>query len=125
MILGQGIDIIEVNRIQKAIEKSKSFKEKIFTANEINYCESKNNKFQAYSVRFAAKEAFFKAIGTGWAKGMKWTDVEVYNNDEGKPFLKLHGIALEISEKNNVCNIHLSLSHIKDTAIASVILEKV
>ncbi len=123
MIFGHGIDIIEISRIQKAIERSNRFKTKIYTANEILYCESKASKYQAFAARFAAKEAFFKAIGTGWAKGIQWTDIEVLNNDLGKPNLILYNNAKCYLTQNNINHTHISLSHLKDIAIASVILE--
>lgn len=124
MIFGHGIDIIEISRIKKAIEKSERFQTKIFSQNEIAYCESKANKYQSYAARFATKEAFFKAIGTGWANGIKWTDIEVLNNESGKPILCLHNKALIFINENNINNLHVSISHLKDIAIASVILEK-
>ncbi|MFQ6082661.1 MAG: holo-ACP synthase [Candidatus Aminicenantia bacterium] len=113
MIVGIGIDIIEVNRIKKADQKTRRFLERIFTKNELNYCLSKKNKYQHLAARFAAKEAFFKAIG----KRISWKDVEVRNLPSGKPELKLLNPSLSFEK------IHLSLSHLKEYSLAVVILE--
>ena len=124
MILGVGTDIIEVERIRKNIEGKNHFKEKIFSKNEIDYCEKKANKAESYAARFAAKEAFFKALGTGWRNGMSFAEVEIMNNELGKPQINLFGKAKEIAEKQNCSDIHVSMSHIKEFASAIVILEK-
>ncbi|HEX9975428.1 MAG TPA: holo-ACP synthase, partial [bacterium] len=125
LIFGIGIDIIEVARIQKQIDtESNSFVKKIFTEKEIEYCETKiKNKAQNYAVRFAAKEAFFKALGTGWRDGFLWKDVEIDNDELGKPNILLSGKSKLFIQKNNILKIHVSLSHIKEIAVAVVILE--
>jgi holo-[acyl-carrier protein] synthase len=122
-IFGTGTDIIEVQRVKKAIENSKSFKQKVFSQNEITYCDSISSPMQSYTARFAAKEAFLKAIGTGWADGIKWTEISVEKNEKGAPFLILSGKTLDIFHSLNCKKIHLSLSHIKDYAVAFVIIE--
>ena len=99
MIFGIGIDNIEVKRIKKQIDGSTKFKEKIFTAEEIEYCESKKNYAESFAVRFAAKEAFLKAIGTGWAEGLQFIDIEILNGEKGKPEIHLHGKAKQIVGK--------------------------
>ena len=124
MIFGTGIDIIEVERIENQISKSNGFKEKIFTEREIDYCESKKNKAQNYAVRFSAKEAFFKAIGTGWRGGLAFNEIEILNNKLGKPEIFLHGNTKKFIEKKKIKSIHVSLSHIKSFANAVVIIEK-
>ena len=124
MILGVGTDIIEVERIRKNIESKNHFKEKIFSKNEIDYCEKKANKAESYAARFAAKEAFFKALGTGWRNGMSFAEVEIMNNELGKPQINLFGKAKEVTEKQNCSDIHVSMSHLKEFASAIVILEK-
>ncbi len=123
MILGVGTDIIEVERIRKNIESNKRFKEKVFSKNEIDYCENKANKAESYAARFAAKEAFFKALGTGWRDGMSFPEVEIMNNELGKPQINLFGKAKEIAESQKITNIHVSVSHIKEIATSVVILE--
>ena len=124
MIFGIGIDNIEVARIKKQIESNNGFKEKIFSSKEIAYCETKRNKEQNYAARFAAKEAFFKALGTGWRNGFEFTDVEIVNNELGKPEINLKGKTRMFADKNKLSNIYVSLSHLKESAVAFVIIEK-
>lgn len=124
MILGIGTDIIEVDRIKKHIEAGFGFKEKVFTLNEIAYCEAKTNKAQNYAARFSAKEAFLKAVGTGLRHGLAFTDIEVVNDALGKPEMRLHGKALEHIKKLGVKNIQISLTHLRDWVNAIVIIEK-
>ncbi len=123
MIFGIGTDIIEVNRIAIKLEKEESLKETLFTSKEIAYCEKLKSKNQNYAARFAAKEAFFKALGTGWREGMAYKEIEIINNKLGKPEIFLHGKAKEYSDKLSLKNIHLSISHIKEIANALVIIE--
>lgn len=122
MIIGIGTDIAEVLRIAKSLEK-KGFQEKVFSRNEIIYCETKTNKAENYAVRFAAKEALFKALGTGWRGGLAFNEVEVENDELGKPSIQLIGETAKIIEKRNIKSIHVSLSHTKEIAIATVLLE--
>lgn len=122
MIIGVGTDIVDVERMKKSVENS-AFKEKIFSKHEIAYCESRVNKEESYAARFAAKEAFFKALGTGWRGGMGFDEVEVINDELGKPELHLIGEAAKTRMERNIKNIHLSLSHTKTMACATVILE--
>ena len=122
MIIGIGTDIVEVARIAKSIEKT-SFKEKIFSKIEIIYCETKKNKAESFAARFAAKEAFFKALGTGWRGGMAFNEVEIKNDELGKPTLNVLGKTAKIIAKNKIKTIHVSLSHTKETAMAMVVLE--
>ena len=118
MIVGVGTDIIEIERIRKAIQ-SEHFKNKVYTKIEQNYCESRRSQSAAsYAARFAAKEAFFKAAGTGINTSL--TDVEVVNNDSGQPEIFLHG------KTKNLCGekIFVSLSHSREYATAVAIIEK-
>ncbi len=124
MITGLGSDIIEVSRVRKSIETISGFREKIFSGTEISYCEKKKNKFESYAARFAAKEAFFKALGTGWRNGMAFCEVEIINDELGKPVMILTGRSLEEKEKYGITAVHVSLSHTKESAVAVVILEK-
>jgi holo-[acyl-carrier protein] synthase len=124
LIFGTGIDIIEVDRVENQISKGDGFKETIFTKREIEYCELKKNKAQHYAARFAAKEAFFKAIGTGWRDGMAFIEIEILNDELGKPEVVLHGKTKEESEKRGISNIHVSLSHLKNLVTAIITLEK-
>ncbi len=122
MIIGIGTDIVEVARIAKSIEKI-AFKKKVFSTTEILYCDTKKNKAESYAARFAAKEAFFKALGTGWRGGMAFNEVEIWNDKLGKPTLNITGKTAKIIAKKNIKIIHVSLSHTKETAIAMVVLE--
>lgn len=124
MIVGTGVDLCEVDRIQEAIGRhGRRFQERVFTAREIAYAERKANKYERYAARFAAKEAGMKALGTGWRGGLGWRDLEVTNLPSGRPTLKFHGKAAEIAEKLGVRNVSLSITHTKDQAMAMVILE--
>ncbi|MDA3814468.1 MAG: holo-ACP synthase [Candidatus Cloacimonetes bacterium] len=124
MIFGVGIDDIEVKRIKKQIDGSTKFKEKIFTAKEIEYCESKNNYAESFAARFAAKEAFLKAVGTGWSEGLQFKDIEILNDEKGKPMVHLYGKAKQIIVDIKLGYIHVSLSHLKDVASAIIIIEE-
>jgi holo-[acyl-carrier protein] synthase len=123
MILGVGTDIVEVERVRKAMERE-AFKAKIFSLREIEYCD-KGSKTQGYAARFAGKEAFFKAMGTGWRDKMVITEVEILNDDLGKPSITLSGETLRVFEQKGGGAIHISLSHIKESAIAFVVIERV
>jgi holo-[acyl-carrier protein] synthase len=124
MIIGIGTDIIEVERIRKHIEAGFGFREKVFTQKEIAYCESKTNKAQNYAARFSAKEAFLKAVGTGLRHGLSFTDIEVINDELGKPEMILHNQAEELITKMGVTNIQISMTHLRDWVNAMVLLEK-
>ena len=123
MIYGIGTDIIEVSRIHAVMEKDIGFREKIFTSGEIAYCETKRHKYENYAARFSAKEAFMKAIGTGWRFGIRFADIEVYHDELGQPHILLTGKAKELSEKERFSKIHVSLSHVKELTTAVVIIE--
>ncbi len=122
MILGIGTDIVDITRIAKSIEETR-FKERVFSVHEITYCEAKTNKAESYAARFAAKEAFFKALGTGWRGGMAFNEVEIQNDELGKPSFHLLGQTAEIIAEKKIKATHLSLSHTKETAVAMVVLE--
>src|SRR5512146_2556897 len=100
MIVGTGIDIAEVPRIAASIERfGRRFLERVFTAAEIRYCESKQNKAERYAARFAAKEAALKAIGTGWRLGVSWREVEVGHEPGGRPTIHFSGRAAEFAAR--------------------------
>ncbi len=125
MIVGTGIDLCEVERIEKAMAAPHGarFRDRVFTSGEIAYAESKANRAERYAARFAAKEAGMKALGTGWRNGLSWHDLEVWNLASGRPALRLHGKAAEFAERLGVRNISLSLTHTARQAMALVILE--
>jgi holo-[acyl-carrier protein] synthase len=124
MIVGTGIDIVEVPRIGAAVERfGERFLNRVFTASEVRYCRSKQNVIERFAVRFAAKEAGFKAIGTGWRQGVTWKDVEVGREPGGRPTICFSGRAAEFAAKLGMRRASLSLSHTPAQAIAHVILE--
>jgi holo-[acyl-carrier protein] synthase len=124
MIAGVGIDMIEVERMAEKISKESGFRELVFSEAEIEYCESKKHKAEHYAARFAAKEAFFKALGTGWTENTSFNEVEIMNDEDGKPEINLSGQTLETIGSMGIKNIFVSLSHIKKVASAVVIVEK-
>lgn len=124
MIFGVGTDIIEVQRVEEKLIRTGSLKTKLFTPTEIAYCESKHRPAMHFAARFAAKEAFLKAMGTGWTGGHKFSDIEVVNNALGKPELFVYGKVREFCAAKGITGMQVSLSHIKDLAKAVVVLEK-
>ena len=123
-IFGIGTDIVEISRIKKLFNKSRKSKNRIFSEKEIKYCESKKNKIAFYSKRFAAKEAFVKALGTGIANGISFNEISIDNSKNGAPFIELLGKTKIITKKiiKNKNKIYLSLSDEKNYAIAMVII---
>ena len=123
-IFGIGTDIVDISRIKLIIKKNKNFKKKIFSLKEIKYCDSKFNKISGYAKRFAAKEAFSKALGFGISKSISFNEISINNNSDGKPFIELLGktkkIVKNMSKKKN--KIYLSLSDEKKFALAIVII---
>lgn len=124
MLAGLGTDLMEVERIAEKINKESGFREMVFSKTEIDYCESKTNKFEHYAARFAAKEAFFKALGTGWQTGTHFNEVEITNDESGKPVLVLLDETKKTLSPLGIRNILVSLSHLKEIASAVVIIEK-
>lgn len=124
MVYGIGIDMIEVDRVQQSISRDAGFKEMIFSPAEIAYCESKADKYQHYAARFAAKEAFFKALGTGWASGTHFKEVEIHNTETGKPELVITGATRHTLAPLGHFRCAVSISHLKTIATAIVIIEQ-
>jgi holo-[acyl-carrier protein] synthase len=124
VIVGIGIDLAEVDRIRRAIERhGRRFTDRIYTAVEIAYVERRENRYERYAARFAAKEAGMKAIGTGWKRGVRWQDFEVINLSSGRPTLQFHGVAAQVADSLGVRNIALSITHTAEQGMAIVILE--
>lgn len=123
MLKGVGTDLVDVERIAQKLIKANGFKELVFSEREITYCELKTNKFEHYAARFAAKEAFFKALGTGWADHTSFNEVEVINDLSGKPDLILTGQTQKTLSGQRIAKILVSLSHTKSMASAVVIIE--
>lgn len=126
MILSIGIDIVEVYRIRDTIARTPRFVERVYTPNERSYCKGKGvAAAQSYAGRFAAKEAFLKALKTGWRGKITWQDIEVNTDNDGVPTLNITGEAKRILNERGVDRIHISISHTSDHAVAEVIFEKI
>ena len=124
MIVSIGIDIVEVYRIRETISRTPRFVERVYTEIERRYCEAKGAAAaQSFAARFAAKEAFLKALKTGWRGKITWHDIEIISDESGVPSLKISGEAQKILENLGANQIHLSLSHTTEHAVAQVILE--
>jgi holo-[acyl-carrier protein] synthase len=124
MITGIGIDVVQNDRIRDSIEKyADRFVNRIYTEGEREYCKHSANPALHYAARWAAKEAAFKALGTGWAAGVKWKDVEVERLASGKPELRLHGEALALAARMGVTRLHVSLTHDQLISCAVVVFE--
>lgn len=126
MIIGIGVDIIEIERVRQAIQNNKNFLSKLFTEREIDYFISRNMNSEVIAGNFAAKEAVSKALGTG-IRGFSFKDIEILRNELGKPEVILHNganlIGNKLVENNNSLRVHLSISHNNSSAIAYSVLE--
>lgn len=123
MIAGIGLDVIEVERVQEKIEKEQGFRELVFGAEEIAYCEPKTHKYEHYAARFAAKEALFKALGTGWTSGTAYNEILILGDDTGKPEIHLTGKTANTLNTIDISKIKISISHLKNIAAAVVVIE--
>jgi holo-[acyl-carrier protein] synthase len=126
-IVGTGIDVIEVERIERALTQPKigeRFRARVYTPGEIEYCESRGKpRYQSYAARFAAKEATMKALGTGWNRNVGWSEIEVVRRRGSAPTIVLSGKAQAFAARRNVRIFHLSITHTAKEAIAHVIAE--
>lgn len=122
-IKGIGIDLVEIDRIATSLQKDNGFRELVFAPEEISYCESKTQKYEHYAARFAAKEAFLKALGTGWVTGTAFNEIIVQNTPTGKPELAFTGTTARTIEALACNHISVSLTHTKTTAGAVVVIE--
>ncbi|RKZ32136.1 holo-[acyl-carrier-protein] synthase [bacterium] len=124
MIIGVGIDIVEIERIRRIIEHyGDKFIERIFTVSERKYCHNKMDYAGCYAGKFAGKEAFLKALGTGLARNIRWKEIEIITEKSGKPQIIVKGNVLRLIEQLNIIRIYISISHSKENAMAMVILE--
>lgn len=124
MIAGSGIDVIEIGRIQQAMDRyGERFLNRVFLQAEQVYCKRKRNAAESFAARFAAKEAAAKALGTGISFGVNWLEIEVVRELSGKPSLRFHGRAAEIAGRLGIVGSALSLTHTSQIAVASVVLE--
>jgi len=122
MILGVGIDIIEIEKVAKSIE-SAAFQNKIFTPEEINSCSAIKNRAECFAGKFATKEAFMKALGLGIRQGIWFLQIEILNDETGKPYIHVNGEAEKQYHARGANRIHISISHSAGVAVAVVILE--
>jgi holo-[acyl-carrier protein] synthase len=124
MIVGLGVDIAEIDRIEAAIvRRGRAFIQRVFTPAEIAYCERHRHQAERYAGRFAAKEAAMKALGTGWRRGVRWVDIEVVREPSGKPTLKFSGVTRAIADRLGVKHIAITITHTGNMALAEVIFE--
>ena len=123
MVKALGVDIVDVARLERILAASHGsrFVDRVYTPTEIAYCQRRARAAEHFAVRFAAKEAVFKMLGTGWAKGVGWKDVEVRNEPSGAPGIDVHGKARELFEASGGGKILLSLSHTASLAIAQAV----
>jgi holo-[acyl-carrier protein] synthase len=125
MIYGTGVDLVSIQRMERVILTwGDRFIKRVFTDQEARICRRRPASHAAFSLRFAAKEAFSKALGLGMRKGIRWRDIEVFNDPSGKPGLTLSGVAADICREKGINGIHLSLSDDADYGIAVVVLER-
>jgi holo-[acyl-carrier protein] synthase len=122
MIVGIGIDLVKIDRIDTAGKNHPGFLERVFTEQEREYCSRQKYPAQHYAGRFAAKEAVLKAVGTGWSAGIKWTDMEVLHGDGGGPLVKVSGRVKDLMDLKGVKQVLLSYSHDEGYAVAQVVL---
>jgi holo-[acyl-carrier protein] synthase len=124
MIVGSGIDLAEIKRIEYAVNRfGARFLGRVYTSSEQAYCLRKRKSAESFAARFAAKEAGAKALGTGISKGVNWLEIEVTREPSGRPGLRFHGRAAQIAERLGVARAALSLTHTNELAVASVVLE--
>lgn len=124
MIVGLGLDVAEIDRIEAAITRHGApFLERVFTPREVAYCERHRHRFERYAARFAVKEAAMKALGTGWTQGVAWRDIEVVREPSGKPTLQLSGVARKVADRLGVNTISVTITHSGNLALAQVIFE--
>ena len=126
-IIGTGIDVIEVARIERALTNpvtGERFRNRVFTAGEISYCESRGRgRYQSYAARFAAKEAAMKAMGTGWNRNVGWSEIEVVRERGKAPTIALQGKSAAFARRKSIAHFHLSITHTAEQAIAHAIAE--
>ena len=126
MIIGVGIDLIEVARIQRSLEDPKigrRFRDRVYTETEIAHCEKGRHKYESYAGRFAAKEAGMKALGQGWGAKVGWLDIEVVPLASGEPVVRLHNKASSLAQELGIQHMAISITHTKLYAMATLIAE--
>ena len=125
MIYGIGVDLVHIGRIEKVLNKwGNRFVQRVFTNEEIQFCNNRAFPTSSFAIRFAAKEAFSKAIGLGMRRGIRWRDFEIFHYPGGRPGLRLMGMASEFCQEKKIVGFHLSLTDEGDYSVATVVLEK-
>lgn len=125
MIVGIGVDIVEIKSFHDIIKNNAGFCRKVFTKNEIEYCESYLDKYLHYSARFCVKESMMKALNVGWNNGVHWKDIETIRYGQNAPYVQVHNKVKALLEEKKVTNIHLSISHSDFYSTSIVILESI
>ncbi len=123
MIFGVGIDCIEVARMAANVAGESAFAAKVFTVRERAYCMARHDPAQHFAARFAAKEAVFKALGTGWSGGMAWQEIEIVHDEGGRPRVEVSGAVAEYVARHGITRIHVSLTHTREVACAFAVAE--
>lgn len=123
MVVGIGVDIVEVRRITQALQGGDAMAKRVFTEAELDYCWERKNRYQHFAGRFAAKEAALKALGTGWQEGIRWKDVEVVPGERGKPEINFYGKAKEFLEASGAERAVVTITHAREYAVAAVVLD--
>jgi holo-[acyl-carrier protein] synthase len=123
VVVGIGVDIVEVRRITQALQGGDAMAKRVFTEAELDYCWERKNRYQHFAGRFAAKEAALKALGTGWQEGIRWKDVEVVPGERGKPEINFYGKAKEFLEASEAKRAIVTITHARDYAVAAVVLD--
>jgi holo-[acyl-carrier protein] synthase len=125
VIVSIGIDIIEIGRVREVLARTPRFRERVFTEAERAYCDSRSaSAAQHYAARFAAKEAAFKALRTGWRDGLSWHDIEVTSDEKGAPSIQLRGHARQLFDAMGATDTHISIAHTSEHAVAQVVFER-
>lgn len=121
-ILAHGVDMVDCARLGELVERyGERFLKRVFTKVELKYCRGRKRETEHLAGRFAAKEAVLKVLGTGWRQGIKWTDIEVYNETSGQPRVRLSGKCRQLADEMKIHEIHISITHIATHAVASAI----
>lgn len=123
VVVGIGVDIVEVRRITQALQGGDAMAKRVFTKAELDYCWERKNRYQHFAGRFAAKEAALKALGTGWQEGIRWKDVEVVPGERGKPEVNFYGKAKEFLEASGAQRAIVTITHAREYAVAAVVLD--
>lgn len=124
MIYGVGTDIVDVERIKRSVERNDRFKSMVYSEAEVKYCEKNKPNYQSYAGKYAAKEAFMKAVGTGWRGELAFNEIEILNDEMGKPFINIVGKSKQELTDIGSWHIHLSVSHTSKQAVAFCVIEK-